>query len=164
MIKILITGGTIDNLDYASEKKAPKNNKSLVPKLLEQSRISQKYDVEMLMFKDSKFITDEDRKVILKKCRSCKENKIIITHGTMTMPKTAEFLGNKKLNKTIILVGSAIPAKKPNSDAIFNLGFAFAAAHLLQKGVYITMNGKIFSWNNVRKNLKTGFFETSKFH
>ena len=37
MIKILITGGTIDNLDYTSEKKAPKNNKSLVPKLLEQS-------------------------------------------------------------------------------------------------------------------------------
>ena len=162
MIKILITGGTIDNLDHTSEKKSHKNNKSLVPKLLEQSRISQKYNVELLIYKDSKFITNEDRKVILKKCKSCKKNKIIITHGTMTMPKTAEFLGNKKLNKTIILVGSAIPANNPNSDAIFNLGFAFAAVQLLQKGVYISMNGKIFSWNNVRKNLKTGFFEKER--
>ena len=29
-------------------------------------------------------------------------------------------------------------------------------------GVYISMNGKIFSWNNVRKNLKTGYFEKER--
>jgi L-asparaginase len=30
------------------------------------------------------------------------------------------------------------------------------------KGVYIVMNGKIFTWNNVRKNKELGEFETIK--
>lgn len=72
---------------------------------------------------------------------------------------TAKFLGKSKLKKTIVLTGSAVPAKNENSDAKFNLGFAMAAAQMLPIGVYIAMNGKIFLWNNVRKNLKTGFFE-----
>lgn len=28
-----------------------------------------------------------------------------------------------------------------------------------EEGVYITMNGKIFPWNNVRKNKESGEFE-----
>lgn len=161
-IKVLITGGTIDGLDYCYEKKAPKKFNSYIPKILEQARLSLDYDVETLFFKDSKFVTDKDRKIILEKCKSCKENKILITHGTMTMPLTAKFLGKHKLNKTIVLVGSAMPAKKENSDAKFNLGFALATVQILPNGIYIAMNGNLFLWNNVRKNLKTGFFEKEK--
>ena len=158
-IKLLITGGTIDNLQYNSENKSPKNQESLIPSMLKQSRITAEYSVEKIFFKDSKFINDKDRELILKKCIKCKEDRIIITHGTMTMSKTAEFLGNKKLNKTIVLTGSSLPANKPNSDALFNLGFAFAAVNFLPAEVYIAMNGKIFLWNNARKNMKTGHFE-----
>jgi len=45
---------------------------------------------------------------------------------------------------------------------LFNIGLAFASVQLLPHGVYVTMNGKIFLWNNVKKNLDTGFFETEK--
>ena len=158
-IKILITGGTIDGLDYDSLEKEPKSHKSLIPNLLKQSRITIDYDAEELMAKDSRFVTDDDREIILKKCQECKEDKIIITHGTATMPLTAKFLGEKGLQKTVVLFGSAFPADKEKSDALFNLGLAIAAVQILPAGVYVTMNGKIFSWDNVKKNLETGFFE-----
>ena len=161
-IKIFITGGTIDDLDYGSEDKKPNNPKTQIPKLLKKARLSENCDAEVLFMKDSKFVTDYDRKIILKNCKNCRENKIIITHGTMTMPVTAKFLGKSKIKKTIVLTGSFIAAANANSDAFFNLGFAFAAVQFLPKGVYVAMNGKIFSWDNVKKNLKTGFFEEQK--
>ena len=161
-IKIFITGGTIDNLEYGSAEKAPKKFKSLIPKLLKQSRITIPCSVDVLISKDTRFLTDEDRKNILNKCRKCKEDKIVITHGTFSMPLTAKYLGKTNINKSIVLVGSAYPANNKKSDALFNLGFALAAVQLLPKGVYVTMNGKIFPWNNVKKNLKTGFFEKEK--
>ena len=85
---------------------------------------------------------------------------IIITHGTWILPKTAKFLGRKNLPKTIVLVGAIIPVNKKNSDALFNLGAAFTAVQTLPKGVYVTMNGKIFSWENVKK--EKGYFVTEK--
>jgi L-asparaginase len=52
-----------------------------------------------------------------------------------------------------------IPYAFGASDALFNLGCAFSAVQALPQGVYITMNGKIFAWDNVRKNKKSGEFE-----
>ena len=161
-IKIFITGGTIDNLEYDSKRKPPKNQKSLIASILKQSRITSDYNSEIIIFKDSRFINDKDREIISRKCRGCKEDKIIITHGTMTLSQTAKFLGKQNIKKTIVLVGSAVPANKEKSDALFNLGFAFAAIQFLQKGVYVAMNGQIFLWDNIKKNLKTGFFEKEK--
>ncbi|MBI2576253.1 asparaginase [Candidatus Woesearchaeota archaeon] len=161
-IKVFITGGTIDNLDYDTEGEAPKDQKTIIPNLLKRSKISFGYDIEMVCFKDSRFLDDHDRELLLKKCKGCPEEKIIVTHGTMTMPTTAQFLGRNKLPKTIVLAGSAIPGNKPNSDALFNLGFAFGAVQVLPPGVYVAMNGKIFLWNNVKKNLDTGFFEAEE--
>ena len=138
-IRIFITGGTIDGLEYNSKEKAPKKFTSIIPKILEEARIKAGYRTEILMLKDSKFINDEDRKIILEKCRNCREDRIVITHGTMTMPLTAKFLGKSKINKTIVFAGSAIPAKDGKSDAKFNLGFAMAAAETLPKGVYVAI-------------------------
>ena len=158
-IKIFITGGTIDDLEYDSEDRAPKNQKSIILGLLKKSRISLDYDVEEVCFKDSKFLNDSDRELLLKKCQECSNERIIVTHGTMTMPITAKFLGKEKLAKTIVLLGATIPGNKENSDALFNIGLAVSSVQLLPHGVYVTMNGKIFSWDNVKKNLDTGFFE-----
>jgi len=160
VIKVLITGGTIDDLEYDSENNAPKNQKTIIPDLLKKSRISLNYDLEEVCFKDSRFVDNKDRELLLKRCRECSEERIIITHGTMTMPITAKFLGERKLPKIIVLFGSAIPGNKENSDALFNVGLAFASVQLLPHGVYIAMNGKIFLWNDVKKNLSTGYFET----
>ena len=158
-IRVLITGGTIDNLEYDSEDKAPKNQKSIIPDLLKKSRISLDYNMEEVCFKDSRFINEGDRELIFQKSKKCQEDKIIITHGTMTMPLTAKYLGKRNLQKTIVVLGAAIPGNKENSDALFNLGLAFSAVQLLPKGVYVAMNGKLFSWDDVKKNLNTGFFE-----
>jgi len=93
IIKILITGGTIDNLDYEKEEDAPSNHESLIPPLLEQARISLEYSYEILMQKDSRVMKEADREIILDKINSLTEERIIITHGTYTMPGTAKYLG-----------------------------------------------------------------------
>lgn len=78
------------------------------------------------------------------------------------MPETARYLGKKNIRKTIVLVGAMVPANRKNSDALFNIGAALSAVQLLPHGVYITMNGRIFSWDNVAKNIDKGVFETEK--
>src|SRR3989338_937656 len=158
-IKIFITGGTIDNLGYADNKDAPINHKSLISSLLKQSRLTINNDSVVLMQKDSRFVNDEDRKEILRQIQQSTEQRIVITHGTLTMTKTASFLAKANLKKTVVLLGSAVPASKENSDALCNLGAAISVVQILPYGVYITMNGKIFTADNVKKNLKTGIFE-----
>ncbi len=102
---------------------------------------------------------EEDREEILDRCIESTENKIIITHGTDTMVETAQVLGRNIDDKTIVLVGAMIPYALGASDALFNLGCAFAAVQALPQGIYLTMNGKIFPWDQVRKNRESGAFE-----
>jgi len=159
-ITILITGGTIDDLEYDNEDDAPVNQQSLIPVLIEQARITEYIVTKIICFKDSKFINDSDRELILQECKASNFDKIIITHGTMTMPETARYIGEYNLSKTIVLFGAAVPANQTNSDALFNFGLALAAVKTLSHGVYVTMNGTIFRYDNVKKNMETGNFET----
>ena len=66
------------------------------------------------------------------------------------------------LNKTIVLVGSFILGSSADTDAPFNLGYAISSLQLLKPDVYIAMNGQIFPWNNVSKNLETNKFERNE--
>ncbi|MBI5036822.1 asparaginase [Candidatus Micrarchaeota archaeon] len=157
--RLFITGGTIDGFDCSDPGSPSLYESSRVPALLTRARLSGLIPFETIVFKDGRSITEEDREAILKKCRDCGEDKIIITHGTSTLTDTAKFLGRAKLPKTIVLLGAAVPAEERDSDALFNLGAAFAAVQFLRHGVYITMNGRAFPWQNVRKNIKTGMFE-----
>jgi L-asparaginase len=52
-----------------------------------------------------------------------------------------------------------VPFVFTGSDAVFNLGCAVTAVQLLPRGVYIAMNGRVFPWENVRKNKDRGVFE-----
>jgi L-asparaginase len=159
-VRFLVTGGTIDDIDYKNPKDAPARRKSLIPKLLEQAKFMSKYNVSVILQKDSRFFAKKELDLIYHNCKNSKEDKIIITHGTITMVETAKYLGQKKLSKTIVLVGAKIPANNKKSDAMSNLGGAFAAVQLLPHGVFIFINGKLFVWNNVKKNFKKGIFET----
>jgi L-asparaginase len=85
---------------------------------------------------------------------------VLITHGTDTMCVTAAHLAQAKLEKTIVLTGAMVPYAFGNSDSLFNFGTAFTAVQVLPPGVYITMNGRIFTWDHVRKNREIGLFET----
>jgi len=157
-IKLITCGGTIDceNID---EKNVYSFKESYIPKMLKQSRCNADIEIKFLMAKDSLLMGDKDRQKILEECKNSKEDRIIITHGTDTMVETAKTLGNNIKNKTIVLLGAMVPYNQKDSDAMFNLGAAVSAVQTLSPGVYISMNGKIFNWNNVKKNKKLLRFE-----
>jgi L-asparaginase len=52
-----------------------------------------------------------------------------------------------------------IPIAFGSSDGLFNLGGALSVSQVLPPGVYVAMNGRVFDWDNVRKNHDTGVFE-----
>ena len=134
---------------------------SYIPKMLKQSRCNAEIEIKFLMAKDSLLMDDKDRSKVLEECRKSKEEKIIITHGTDTLVETAKTLGKSIRNKTIVLLGAMVPYNQKNSDALFNLGAAVSAVQILPMGVYISMNGKIFNWDNVKKNRELKRFETN---
>ena len=111
--------------------------------------------------KDSRSLDETDRKNILKTAQNSPCKKIIITHGTYTMPDTARYLkANLKVrDKTIILTGSMIPLKGFSpSDGPFSLGYSVAKVQDLGHGIYVCMNGKVFSPNEIVKLLSEGRF------
>jgi L-asparaginase len=75
------------------------------------------------------------------------------------MAETARVLGQSIKDKTIVLTGAMIPFKFGSSDGLFNLGSSVAFVQTLPHGVYVSMNGRYFRWDNVRKNRQTGEFE-----
>jgi L-asparaginase len=160
-IKILVTGGTFDK-EYNELRGELFFKITHLPEMLRLGRCKLDVDIKTLMMVDSLSMTDADRKNILETCKKIKEDKILITHGTDTMVETAKVLGNVIKKKTIILTGAMVPYKFGSSDGLFNLGSSLAFVQALPEGVYISMNGKCFNWNNVRKNKQTGQFEEIK--
>jgi len=158
VVRILVTGGTFDKEYDELEGKLYFRDTHL-PEMLELARCKAKVDIRTLMMIDSLEMTETDRKIILDNCLKCKEDNIVVTHGTDTMEETARLLGEASIKKTIVLTGAMVPFKFGSSDGLFNLGSALAFAQSLPRGVYIAMNGRYFPWNHVRKNRKTGEFE-----
>ena len=157
-VRILITGGTFDKV-YHPILEQLVFDETRVPEILKLGRVKAKTAIEQLMLKDSLYMTDDDRQLILERCQGSLENRIVITHGTGTIVETAKVLGQNLEGKTAVLTGAMVPYSVSNSDAVFNFGGAFYAAFALPSGVYIAMNGKIFNWDNVRKNPATREFE-----
>jgi len=157
-IRIFITGGTFDK-EYDEIAGRLFFKDSHVPEMLKLGRSKLPVDSRTLMMIDSLEMSDDDRATILKNCSSCKEDHIVISHGTDTMSDTARVLGEAGLAKTIVLTGAMVPYKFGNSDGLFNLGNALAFVQTLPHGVYIAMNGRYFSWKNVEKDKRTGEFK-----
>jgi L-asparaginase len=157
-LRIFITGGTFDKEYNELDGKLFFKDTHL-PEMLKLGRCKVPMEIRTLMLVDSLEMTDADRQIIVEQCRKCKEDRIVITHGTDTMEETARVLGKSITDKTIILTGAMIPYKFGSSDGLFNLGSALAFAETLPRGVYIAMNGRCFMWDNVKKNKKTGEFE-----
>jgi L-asparaginase len=161
-IVFIQTGGTIDK-DYPKAEKgyAFEITEPAVKRILQKTNPNFEYEIIPLLKKDSLDITDEDRNKIHQTCQKTNNNKIIITHGTDTIIQTAKKLTDIK-NKTIILTGATKPEKFTDSDAQFNVGTAIGAINVLGNGVYIAMNGRIYPWNKVKRDSKTGqFIETN---
>lgn len=160
MIQVFVTGGTFDK-EYNFITGELYFKDTHLTKMFELGRCTVDLDVKTLMMIDSLEMTDGDREIIYHNCKRTKAKDIIVTHGTDTIAETASYLASKKLaDKTIILTGAMIPyAFGSSSDGFFNLGAALAFAQVLPPGVYVAMNGRYYTWDKVRKNLKTGFFE-----
>lgn len=158
MLKIFTTGGTIEGLDYVNNEGIKESDVSMLD-FLKAANITIDFDIENVFKKDSRAITKEDRKLLARKITETEATKVLITHGTFTMEDTARYIGKLKLKKTIVLVGSFILGSEKNTDAPFNLGYSISSLQFLEPDVYIAMNGKIFHWNNVTKNLETNTFE-----
>lgn len=157
-IRILITGGTFDK-EYNELTGELFFKDTHLPEMLKLGRCRAEVDIRTLMMIDSLDMTDEDRRIIADHCIRAEERQLIITHGTDTMAETARFLAGRITGKTIVLTGAMIPYKFGSSDGLFNLGSAMAFVQTLPSGVYVAMNGRCFSWDNVRKNRQTGQFE-----
>jgi L-asparaginase len=157
-IKIFSVGGTIDKI-YFDAKSTYEVGPPNISKVLSDLSLNIDYSVASLMQKDSLEMNDADRKLIFDNVNSAEEDHIIITHGTDTMVLTAKVL-SKIRNKTIVLTGALEPALFQTSDAMFNIGCAIAAVQILPPNVYIAMNGQIFDYNNVVKDVANNRFVT----
>ena len=157
-VRILVTGGTFDK-EYDEITGELYFKDTHMREILELGRSKLEVRIRTLMLIDSLEMTDADRNLILENCKAVDESQIVITHGTDTMTITAKVLASANLGKTIVLTGAMIPYKFGSSDGLFNFGGALAFVQALGPGVYIAMNGRVFDWDKVIKNKKTGVFE-----
>ncbi|MBT6480842.1 MAG: asparaginase [Gammaproteobacteria bacterium] len=156
LIRIFTVGGTIDKI-YFDAKSSYEVGPPNITEVLSGLSLNLDYEVVSLMQKDSLEMTDADREAIRQAVTASPENEIVITHGTDTMVDTARVLHTIP-NKTIVLTGALSPALFKNSDAMFNIGAALTAAQTKLAGVYIAMNGVIFDYDKVRKDVENNRF------
>jgi L-asparaginase len=157
-IRILATGGTFDK-EYNELTGELFFKNTHIGDMLRLGRSHLDVSLETLMMIDSLQMTDDDRQLILRRCREVPEERIVITHGTDTMEQTAAVLGARLPGKVVVLTGAMVPYTFGSSDGMFNLGTALAFVQTLPLGVYVAMNGRYFPWNGVRKNREKGVFE-----
>lgn len=161
-MKILFiqAGGTIDkgyphtdeNHGYAFEIDEP-----AVKRILPILKPSFEYEIVTVCRKDSLDMTDDDRVALRKACEESAVDRIVITHGTDTILKTAETLDGVP-KKVIVLTGARKPELFRDSDAPINVGLAVGAAGTLKAGVYVALNGLVLPWRECRWDPKTRQF------
>ncbi|MES2745702.1 MAG: asparaginase domain-containing protein [Bdellovibrionota bacterium] len=157
-IRIITTGGTIDKV-YFDALSDYQVGEPTIGQILEEAHVEVNYTVQQVCKKDSLDLTDEDREAVAEAVRACKERRVLITHGTDTMIKTAQYL-KSIAGKTIVFTGAMNPTRIRNSDAFFNVGCAIIAVQTLAPGIYIVMNGQIHSPDKVQKNRSHSRFES----
>lgn len=162
-IHFLITGGTIDSYYDGSKDTVVTNKRSIIPKFIEGLKLYNPCEFTEICMKDSRELTEEDSHNVLKAVKESPHRRIIITHGTYTMPDTSRLLkaNLKKSAKTVILTGSMTPLLGFSpSDAPFSIGYAVAKVQELPPGVYVCMHGRVFSPEEILKVLKEGRFSS----
>ena len=156
-IRFITTGGTIDKI-YFDALSQFEVGESQVKHILTEGLVAFDYDVVSLLQKDSLEMTDDDRQTLREFIANNDASHFVVTHGTDTMPATAEALEGID-GKTIVLTGALSPARFKTTDAVFNVGMAVAAVQTAAPGVYIAMSGQVFEAGRVRKNREENRFE-----
>lgn len=154
---VIATGGTFDKVYYDALSDY-RIGEPQIEWILQQAGVNFAYEVHSLIKKDSLDINQKDRLLIRQTIEGLPDNRFLVIHGTDTMIDTARMLVDLG-GKTMVLTGAMQPARFRDSDACFNAGFAVAAALTLPAGVYIGINGELFTPHNVKKNRRQGRFE-----
>ncbi len=149
-IVVITTGGTIDKA-YFDALSAYKIGEPMVKKMLDVANVTRPFRVVEMFRKDSLDLTDQDRRALYETVAALDTDRVVITHGTDTMTDSAQVL-KAIAGKTIVFTGALSPARFAESDAMFNLGMAFAAVQTLPPGVYVAMSGQVFRGDEVRKD------------
>lgn len=159
-IHFIMTGGTIDSYYDGIKDTAVPNKHSVIPEYLKTLKLSIALDFTEICMKDSRNLKIGDIKKILKAVEGSNAKYVVISHGTYTMDTTARYLKlhMKRKDKTIIITGSMIPLELTRSDAPFNLGYTLAKIALIKPGVYVCMNGQIFTAEETSKIITDGRF------
>ncbi len=156
-IRFVTTGGTIDKI-YFDALSQYEVGESPLESILHEGLVQFDFDVVPVFRKDSLEIDDEDRAKLRDFIANDDGSLYVVTHGTDTMPQTAEALQGLE-GKTIVLTGALTPARFRTTDAVFNVGMAVAAVQVATPGVYIAMSGQVFEAGAVRKNRAENRFE-----
>ena len=159
IIRIFTVGGTIDKI-YFDAKSSYEVGPPNIGEILGGLKLNPRFEVTPLMQKDSLDMDDLDRARVKEAVSDTGDRRIIITHGTDTMPETAAALRGIE-NKTVVLTGALTPARFRTTDAVFNIGMAVGAVQTARPGVYIAMSGQVFEAGQVRKNREANRFEST---
>ena len=117
------------------------------------------FEVLNIISKDSLEMNDDDRELIVRTIKNCKNQNIIIVHGTDTMDLTASFIDENIKDKTIVLTGAMLPISINKIEATLNFASAIGFLNAnIKNGIYISMHGSVKNYKKLIKNRELGKF------
>ena len=158
-ITVINTGGTFNKRynPILGELEVPKDSLALDEIINYCYNID--FEVLNIISKDSLEMSDVDRELIVRTIKNCKNQNIIIVHGTDTMDLTAKYLDEKIKDKTIVLTGAMLPISINKVEATLNFSQAIGFFNSnCENGIYISMHGSVKNYKKLIKNRELGKF------
>src|SRR3954462_5763124 len=90
-IRVFVTGGTFDK-EYDELRGGLYLKDTHVGEMLRLARCRLDVTTRTLMMIHSLDMKNDERRLVVESCASCEESRIVVTHGTDTMPETARAL------------------------------------------------------------------------
>jgi L-asparaginase len=157
-IALLTTGGTFEKI-YQTGQGGLGFQFSQIASWKTQCRMPENTRLEEVMLVDSLDMTDDQRAFLCNQIQRCPENQVVVIHGTDTLVASARMaVTTKRPEQVVVFTGAMIPASCTGSDALFNLGMAFAAAQCQPAGVWVACSGEVFDAQSVEKDRELGRF------
>lgn len=151
-VHLISTGGTIEFQWDRRKDCMAIGSESVLPPYIQTLKPYTKFDFTTVCLKDGREITQKDRRNIRDTVLASPHERILISHGCFTAPDTAEYLLDElpaDHGKTVVVFGSKDPFTELLSEGPFNFGFATACSEVLDPGVYVAMEGRIFKAGEV---------------
>ena len=158
-ITVINTGGTFNKRynPLSGELEVPKDSLALDEIISYCYNID--FDVLNVISKDSLDMSDADREFIVKTIKNCKNENIIIVHGTDTIDLTASFIDENIKDKTIVLTGAMLPISINKIEATLNFASAIGFLNAnIKNGIYISIHGSVKNYKKLIKNREIGQF------